>query len=128
VTCDPKDRRNCSQRLKEGEPAGISGTILSDRKLAKLLSKAEMGDAREKLAKEEAAELQELLKATYEARFQNQEAFHKQEMDLMMRHLKQLEEEAGPEWYEHPVFVAVISVATATAIFYGSVKAVQALK
>jgi hypothetical protein len=114
------------QRMTEGDLAEIPGTLVSDRKLSILISKAERGEADVKLARDEARELYDLMVQTYEMRLENQSKFHKLENDLMMKALKKLERDSGPSWYEHPVFVATISVVSTVAVFYGATEAVKA--
>ena len=128
MKCDPKDPKNCQQTLAKGQQAGISGVLMSPRKAAKLVTQAEQTQERVDLAKAEAKELLDLTKAAFEERLKSQAEFNAMEKDLLMKQIENLEKLQGPRWYEHPIFVATVSVAATIGVFYGATEIVKATK
>lgn len=126
--CDPKDSLSCVQLVTEGAIVPFSGQLMTHRRAARLVSTTEQCDDRRALDLEEASELHLVeLEALKRQRVNDQEAA-KLKLDLVMKRMKQIEEELSPEWYERPTFVAPVAVMLTVGVFVVAVKTVEALK
>lgn len=124
-SCDPKDSTNCVQPLVEGETAPFTGQLLSTRRAAKLIVRAEQCDQRLQLKLHETVELWQIkLKLAQDTAAIELESLKKQ-LQILERALK----EAGKvPWYQHPAFVSSMTATILVAILIGSIKVYQALE
>ena len=126
--CDPKDEKSCVQAVTEGELVPFSGQLMTHRRAAKLVTTTEQCADERALDLEEAHELHQIQLNLLKQQRENDEASHKLQLDLMMKRMQQMEDTLGPEWYEHPAFVATVSVVLTVAVFAAAVKTVEALQ
>ena len=128
LECDPNDAKSCLQIVVKGETVPFTGALLTPRRAAKAGAKAEQCDARVETVQSEMRDRLMLTEKLMVDRLDNAAQSHKLEIDLMMRRMKQLEDSLGPRWYEHPIFVATVTVATTVAVFYGATEVVKATR
>jgi hypothetical protein len=115
--CDPEDLESCSQPLLEGEPAPFSGQLLTPKLAIKLGQKAASFDVRLKLELDRNRELFELDLELEKKLHQIDQDACKKQVDLLTERLEKAQLE---KWYQHPLFVATISVVITSALFVGS--------
>ena len=119
--CDPEDKTSCVQPLLEGEEAPFSGQLLTPRRAAKLGVRAADADERARLAVEETEEL-------WKIKLQKEKDLRKLDNETNALKIKLLTEAADRPFYEHPLFVAVATVAGCVAVYFVAVETVKATK
>jgi len=116
--CDPDDAESCVQPLLEGESAPFSGQLLSPRRAAKLAVLAGNADERARLAVEEAEEVWRV-KLEAERRLRvNDNAANRLKVEM-------LERASARPFYEHPLFVAAVTVAGCVAVYFLALETVK---
>jgi hypothetical protein len=117
TVCYPDKPTHCARPLTEGETAPFSGQLLTTELSLDLGLKADFCDQRIKL------ELK-FQKKTLDLELDLERRLHeldrqaaKTKEDLL---LKRLEEATGAPWYEHPAFVATVSVIVTVLVFIGA--------
>lgn len=126
--CDPKDPKSCVQAVTEGEPVPFSGQLMTHRRAAKLVVTNEQCADERALDLEEAHEIHQIQVKALEQRRKNDFETCKLQIDLLNQRMMQMQEELAPPWYEHPAFVATVSVVLTVAVFAAAVKTVEALQ
>lgn len=122
--CDPEDPESCVQIVAAGEEVPFAGALMTFRRAARLTVAAEQCDDLRALDLGEAHELHQIqLKAMQDQRDADAETH-----ELQLGLYQQREEELAPVWYEHPIFVAGVSIALTALVFVGAVETVKALK
>lgn len=122
--CVPEDTDKCTQPLLKGEVAPFSGQLLTPKLAIDLGQKAESFDIRLKLELEYVRKLYELdLKLEKNLRkLDNNSCTEK--VNLLSDRLKDAKLD---NWYQHPLFVATISVVLTTGLFIGGVYLFKAI-
>jgi hypothetical protein len=127
--CDPDEPTHCAVPLAQGAPAPFSGQLVTTELAISLGQKAEKCGAWTKLEVDRVAEMAE-------AERMHQAELRTIERDACREKTKSLETaldevEARP-WWEHPAFVAAVSVVGTTVVLTGlyvaAVKTIQALE
>ena len=121
--CDPEDPLKCSTPLREGEKAPYTGQILSPKLAIDLGQKAYFCDERLDLTlKFERAKLQVDLGLEKQLRIQDREAWEAKEKVLM----RELEASRSRPFYEHPLFVATVSVVLTVGVVWAAKEVLEA--
>lgn len=122
--CDPEDPEACSQPLNEGEVAPFSGQLLTPTLAIKLGQKAAEFDIRLEI------ELK-YHKKMYELDLNLEQELHRidnkactEQKELLTERLKDAKLD---HWYQHPFFVATVSVVLTTALFIGGTYLVKSV-
>jgi hypothetical protein len=122
--CHAGDPQKCAAFLPEGVVAPFAGVLQTPRQAAELAAKAEFTDERIKAAADVEIRLAkneiEKLKAIHAVEL-------KAEVDKRLAAEKALED-AGPAFYEHPVFVAAVAVVATVAVTAVAIKGAQELR
>jgi len=121
--CDPTNPQNCAQELSKGEIAPFDGQLLSVDLAIDLGQKATFCDKRLNLE----LKFQEKrlnLKLDLEKRLHeiDSKAWESERKLLLTR----LEEASSPPWYEHPAFVATVSVILTVGVIWGARETLKA--
>lgn len=115
--CDPDDSESCSQPLIEGETAPFSGQLLTPRMAIKLGQRAASFDVRLELEMER-------VRGQFQLDLELEKKLHKIDQESCDRQVSlltdRLEKAKIDKWYQHPLFVASLSVVLTVGILGGS--------
>lgn len=125
VVCDPDDPEICSQPLQEGETAAFSGQLLTPKLAIQLGQAADSFDVRLELELGRVEDKYKLDLAFQKKVLKLEKAGCKKQTDLLSSRLKDAQLE---HWYQHPIFVATISVAATVLVWFGAVYTIKAVK
>ena len=121
--CDKDDSEKCSQPLIEGDVAPFSGQLLTPKLAIALGQKAAEFDVRLKIELEHMNKLHKLNLNLEKKKHQIDQNACTEKVDLLTNQLKDAKIE---HWYQHPLFVAPVSVVLTALIFIGATYAVNA--
>lgn len=122
--CDPEQPSHCSKPLLKGATAPFSGQLLSTELSITLGLKAMYCDDRLKLELDFLKkDLGLELNLERQLRENDRKAWEAKEALLLDR----LEEAQGVSWYEHPAFVATVTVICTVLVFWGARETLKAL-
>lgn len=121
--CDPKNPKNCSQPLLQGEVAPFSGQLLPTDFAINLGQKAYWCEERLQLKlKLETQKLEIDLQAAKNI-LELQTKSHQQEIDLLTERLKEAHDRP---WIEKPVVVSALTVVAVLLIIFGTTQIAKA--
>lgn len=121
--CDESDVEKCSQPLMEGDLAPFSGQLLTPKLAIDLGQKAAEFDIRLKIELEHQDKLNKLDLKLEKEKHQIDQNACTEKVDLLTDQLKDAKVE---RWYQHPLFVAPVSVVLTALVFIGAIYAVDA--
>lgn len=122
--CDPEQPSHCSRPILKDDVAPFSGQLLSTELSIDLGLKAMYCDERLKLELNFQKKSLDLdLALEKRLRENDRKAWEAKEALLLER----LEEAQGVSWYEHPAFVATVSVICTVLVFWGARETLKAL-
>lgn len=121
--CDPQQPSHCSRPITKGEIAPFSGQLLSTELSIDLGLKATYCQKKIDLElKFQKKNLDLDLALEKELRDIDQKSYEAREKLLM----KRLEESQTTHWYQHPAFVATVSVVTTFLLIWGARETLKA--
>lgn len=124
--CDPQDPKKCATGLLEGQKAPFGGQLLTPKLAVDLGLKADRCDERLKLELSRVTGLAAVQKELDLKLLTIERDTEKAKVEALQKALKKTEDLVPkPPWYEHPAFVATVTVVATVAVLFLSVKAVQ---
>ena len=125
IDCDETDSEKCATPLNEGDIAPYSGQLLTTKLAVVLGQKAASFDIRLELELSRVEELHRLDLDLEKKKAKIDREASKEQIDLLKGRLKEAEEGL---WYEHPAFVATVSVVLTVVLFYGAAYAIKSVE
>ena len=122
--CDPDDPELCSAPVNEGDPAPFSGQILTTKLAISLGQKADSFEARLKIELER-------VDGIWGLKLQYEQDTHRIDNTAKDKQIEVLQEALAravvKHWYEHPGYIATISVIATILVFVGTAYLIQAV-